>query len=577
MERVHIFFTLYIFSYLLNTVESIAGLSFGANVHCAVRKEISPCTCRHQEPGQDNPNTKVIAVICERMTSFQQVVTALQGRFDDDVGIFLKISHSVLDDLPQLNFQQMGLNIAQLRLIHNNLSALPESVFSGLSGAELVSFSDNILETIPQNVLQLMPKIKTLDISRANIANVTSMDLQSLQNLSTLILASNNISLLEMNAFPQAVEKLHIGGNRIKNLNGTLRILSDLEWVFINNNQIDTLEGELPEVRPNKRMKMLLAGYNKLVGLPEELKQFTMLDYLSLEGNKIKRLSGTIAHASRMKTINLFNNEIDLLENGEFAELSNLEELVLDHNRIRHINGSLLPLKSLIKLTISNNLMAEFNPNEIRGLTKLQIVDLSFNIICAISSKIIENQVDVELPRVQELKLDYNQLKNLSGSLGLSIKGLRRLNVSNNIIESIAPEDFLGFANLQILDISHNRLTTIGNAYETLIPSLEEIIASYNLISILEKELHGFPHLCWADFSYNKLVNISTIVADKTTCLVYGVNSTLRIYIQGNHAICGKKEINTSVMDVESRHNMKFLGFDECPRHGQSDLAVIRR
>lgn len=119
MESVHILFLLSVLYILPLIVTAITGLSFGTNVHCAVRKEISPCTCRHQEPGLRN--TKVITVICERMISFQQVVTALQGRFDDDVEIRLKISHSNLDDLPQLTFQQMGLNIQQLRLIHDNL------------------------------------------------------------------------------------------------------------------------------------------------------------------------------------------------------------------------------------------------------------------------------------------------------------------------------------------------------------------------------------------------------------------------------------------------------------------------
>lgn len=71
--------------------------------------------------------------------------------------------------------------------------------------------------------------------------------------------------------------------------------------------------------------------------------------------------------------------------------------------------------------------------------------------------------------------------------------------------------------------------------FQTLIPTLEEIIASHNLITELKKELHGFPYLCWADFSHNQLIDISSTVADKTLCQIYGVNSTLRIYIQGTN------------------------------------------
>lgn len=95
------------------------GISPWASVHCAVRREISPCTCRMQE--QSVRHTKLIAVDCERMVNFQQVITALHGKFEKTVDIELTITHSTLDDLPQLSFQQLGLTIHKLFLNHNNL------------------------------------------------------------------------------------------------------------------------------------------------------------------------------------------------------------------------------------------------------------------------------------------------------------------------------------------------------------------------------------------------------------------------------------------------------------------------
>lgn len=94
----------------------LLGLTVGSALHCAVRREISPCTCRHLE---ERPGS--IQVTCERMTSFMQVVSALKDRFEEDITISLTISFSELEDLPLLSFQKLGLNVYNLKLNHDNL------------------------------------------------------------------------------------------------------------------------------------------------------------------------------------------------------------------------------------------------------------------------------------------------------------------------------------------------------------------------------------------------------------------------------------------------------------------------
>lgn len=104
---------------LSGLVYVVESLSLEMNVHCAQRRAISPCTCQYQQ--LTNKSTILISVTCERMINFQQVITALQSKFDTNVDISLTISHSVLDDLPQLSFQQLGLRIQQLKLQFDNL------------------------------------------------------------------------------------------------------------------------------------------------------------------------------------------------------------------------------------------------------------------------------------------------------------------------------------------------------------------------------------------------------------------------------------------------------------------------
>lgn len=551
MARVYFFAELFI-------ITSISCMSptcrLSSNVHCAVRREISPCTC-YGTYGYPLSSKKEINVVCEGMISFQQVVTALQGKFESNVQITLRICDSSLDDLPQLSFKQMGITIQKLWLAENNLSAIPESVFSGMGEAELVSLANHPLTTIPQNVLRLMPKLKTLGISKGVISRITTTDFMGLP-LTNIVLSANNVSLIEENSFPSTVNKLHIGENKIRSLNGTLRRLTDLEWLFMNYNELDSLEGELPEVRPNKRMTMLHASYNRISSLPQELNYFAALDILSLGGNQIKYLGGAFANAKKLRYLELFHNRLERLDTEDFANLKNLEDVQLQFNFLTHLNKSLLPLKNLRRLNVSHNELTVFSPSEIRGLMKLNSADFSHNSISEISAKEV-NCVEPSA-KVDELYLQFNNLKTLEGSIGLQIIGITTLNISYNLLESIGPQGLEGLKELKNLDISHNRLLTLGDAAQTILGSLEELKASYNFITRLEQDFHGFPQLCWADMSYNQIEDISNSLLDRTQCMYHGVNMTLRIYLQGNHGICNP-QITEKIIKIEGQRAVKML------------------
>lgn len=95
---------------------TIFSFTAGASLHCAVRREISPCTC---SPHQMFANT--IIVTCEKMESFSHVVDVLQDKFTPDFQIWLKITHSQLLDFDERKFAEMNMNIKNLRLNHNSM------------------------------------------------------------------------------------------------------------------------------------------------------------------------------------------------------------------------------------------------------------------------------------------------------------------------------------------------------------------------------------------------------------------------------------------------------------------------
>lgn len=127
---------------------TLLGLAASSTLHCAVRREISPCTCRQedfsapvmnpvqlssstdengqQHQHQSNLNQQQqhgerIEVVCERMESFNQVAEALSGRFTPEQQITLRVSHSALKDISKHDFKELKMSIGRLELNHDHL------------------------------------------------------------------------------------------------------------------------------------------------------------------------------------------------------------------------------------------------------------------------------------------------------------------------------------------------------------------------------------------------------------------------------------------------------------------------
>lgn len=69
--------------------------------------------------------------------------------------------------------------------------------------------------------------------------------------------------------------------------------------------------------------------------------------------------------------------------------------------------------------------------------------------------------------------------------------------------------------------------------FQTFLPSLEELLAHHNNITVLDKDFHGLPSLCMADLSYNQIQSVNYDLVSKSRCTINGVPSILKIYLQG--------------------------------------------
>ncbi|XP_065160953.1 protein artichoke [Atheta coriaria] len=535
---------------------SLLGVSSIAIQQCAVWREIAPCTCKKEY-------TSKISVTCMKMESFGQVVSLLQNKFQPKDRIILSIGESNLSDLGDRSFKELNMTIEDLKLNHNELSELTSFTFSGLQHVSYMSLADNPIPDMPVQVFEMMPKIKTLDIGRMHLKKLPEESFRSLPLLDTLVLPGNQIYRIDTHAIPPTTIKLHLARNAIRDLNGSLRHLTDLQWLFLNTNELTSLDGELPI--NGIKILMLHAANNSLTNIPQDIKAYPNLDNLFLQNNLITALDGALSKSRKLERVHLENNRISRLLPDDFEETENLQVLELQNNLITSLNSSLLPLKRLRSLNLTHNMLNEFSWHEVRTLTELRHLDLSSNKIRHLSG-MTPNMVEWET-KLTNLRLDNNQLHSLNGALS-GLRSLLRLNLSCNSLSRISPDDLIGLDSLTMLDISHNQLTTLEETSKTFLPALQELLASDNYLTMLDKDFHGLPVLCWADLSNNQIVALGRDLVSKTHCRIHdGVHEsnfgTLKIYLKDNPILCDAAlpEI-TSSMEV---NHTKIVGVSHCP------------
>lgn len=337
-------------------------------------------------------------------------------------------------------------------------SSLPIATFRNLTKVELLSLADNAVTEIPRGMFENMPNMGTLDIARGRIKEIRSDDFLMLKNLHTLNVASNEIELLEKNCLPSTLQMLHIGRNKISSLNGTVRNLSELKWLLINSNNLTSLEGELPENAPE--LMMLMVSNNRIQKLPKTVQNLIGLDTCFLNDNELRSLDGLFSHRNSLLRLYSENNKIEYLAEDEFLKSENIDEINLTSNLIPSLNKSLLYITKLRHANFSYNLLREFSMQEIYKLMKLRNLDLSHNRIEKLTGR-HENIAEIpSLTLLYHLLLDNNLLKSLDGALA-GLGNLRRLILANNLLENIYAEDFERMEELEILDLSNNRLKTL--------------------------------------------------------------------------------------------------------------------
>lgn len=191
------------------------------------------------------------------------------------------------NNLKNLNIAGLGLssvpskitafvNLENLTLDNNSLSANGFNSLSALSQLKSLSLSGNGLIQIPAQVLQLTG-LTSLDLSHNNIPAEKLASLANLLNLQWLSLEGNQLTQIPSQlAQMRNLQTLNLGRNNISGNLSALTGLPKLQQLFLNNNNFS---GNFPqELSAMPQLMMLNLNSNRLSGnLPSQLPEILLI------------------------------------------------------------------------------------------------------------------------------------------------------------------------------------------------------------------------------------------------------------------------------------------------------------
>jgi len=346
-----------------------------------------------------------------------------------------------------------GFNLSQTidwLQVPNRLPHLHESL-------AIVDFSDNQLtSSIFYWLANFGNSLVDLDLSNNHLQGSIPDAFTNMTSLRTLNLSSNQLQG-DLSSFGQmcSLNKLYISEN---NLTGELSQLfgcveNSLEILQLDGNQ---LHGSLPDITRFTFMRELNLSWNQLNGsLPEQFSQRSELVLLYLNDNQLTGSLTDVAMLSSLRELGISNNRLDGNVSESIGSLFQLEKL--------HVGG--------------NSLKGVMSEAHFSNLSKLTVLDLSDN---SLALKFESNwaptfQLDDIFLSSCNLGPPFPQwLRNQNNFVNLDI--------SNTGISDTIPDWFwnLSNSNLQLLDLSHNKMSGFLPDFSSKYSNLQHIDLSFN-------------------------------------------------------------------------------------------------
>ncbi|KAI8981479.1 hypothetical protein BDB01DRAFT_851265 [Pilobolus umbonatus] len=448
----------------------------------------------------------------EELTRFiatDNVITQIDERIGSEFGGLKQINfrNNLLSDLPQSLL--LCRNLTSVLLSYNKIKEFPSFLLE-LGQLKEIDLSHNMIDAIDYDGSPLI--IETLDLSYNHLTHISPTFLSSLARIRRMNISHNQIKYFHFNSW-MYLEELQLKDNQLKRLissDGDIQ-LPLLKRMNASNNVIQSItehDVSMPQLielmlsnnelsedgfnMPVTPIQTLDLSSNHLNDIPDSVTDLFQLERLDIRNNYLKALPYKLGKLDQLKMIQYEGNPIR-------SPNTNMSLLIksLQHNYQTFIQDSQKSEEQDQEEAIEalDHFMRNINLNKKldlsrKGLTELKKEDVMMN--------------DEETAGI--IVLDRNELS-LFPSLGLYSYSsfLVQLSLENNKITTFDLKMGVIFHQLKILNLSNNRLRSIGSDdEESSFPQLRELILSHNQLTQIPNLL-CLPLLRKLDMASNRL------------------------------------------------------------------------
>ncbi|KAJ8009041.1 hypothetical protein DPEC_G00084720 [Dallia pectoralis] len=337
------------------------------------------------------------------------------------------------------------------------------NAFRALGALRSLDLQKNKLGQIPRG---LPPRLEMLRLGHNRITGLQESVFEDLRKLRLLDLQNNQITNLRSNTLSALVqlECLHLDGNKIETVQGALR-LSQLNLLSMGNNKISSFPSAF--FTPLQSLVTLRLPGNLLSRVPHDLPH--ALSYLNLDRNQIRALRNReLGQLRKLTFLSVSFNRLVSVDGG--LHLPNLTVLELPGNHLRVLPSRLSP--KLERLDCRQNSIHEVTFQHLSGMRQLKHLFLENNTIQKFEANALRNSV-----QFINLALEQNVLSSIPDGLPES---LVRLDLKGNHIVAILEHELRSLKHLQLLNLRRNKLSSLPRITEDLLPRLRTLYLDGN-------------------------------------------------------------------------------------------------
>ena len=199
---------------------------------------------------------------------------------------------------------------------------------------------------------------------------------------------------------------------------------------------------------------------------------------------------------------------IEVINESTFSDKT-FDEVIISHTNLHKVTLQAFAYSNttMESLKLSDNLLSEFPFEVVSYLHKLKKLYLHNNNLQIMSDLTSESLEEIQLSYNRQLYFDVNAFKH--------VPNLRNILLQDTSLAHISPRLFSEQTSLEILDLSHNRLTALEtDAILTKSTSLKEVKLNDNILKSAEidKEfIKGESFVCFTIYNYITYYNLLLI------------------------------------------------------------------